>query len=195
MARPRAMSAVLAPGTARAARDHVAQRHVALALGLVADDVFLAEPFGADDDVVRHVRSDPRRSARCGGNRRCRARGTARRRQAEQEARQVERAFAAQDAPAEAVDHAHHRIEAVPEAPLLRHDGAGEADRRDIKAELHDERDDVAEVAVFHIERRDEQRRAEAREHGQHNEDRQEHDLPARRIADTKPSARRAWRG
>ena len=50
-----------APGTARGAREHVAQRDVALALGLVADDVFLAEPLGADDDVARHVRSDPRR--------------------------------------------------------------------------------------------------------------------------------------
>ena len=68
-----------APGTARGARDHVAQRDVALALGLVADEVFLAEPLGADDDVVRHVRSDPRKTARCGGNRRCRATGTARR--------------------------------------------------------------------------------------------------------------------
>ena len=43
-----------APGVPGAAGDHIAQRHIALPLGLVADHVFLAEPFGADNDVVSH---------------------------------------------------------------------------------------------------------------------------------------------
>ena len=51
----------LAPGISRRAREHVAQRDIAFALGFVADDVFLAEPLGADDDVARPFRSDPRK--------------------------------------------------------------------------------------------------------------------------------------
>ena len=52
---------------ARAAGDDVAQRGVALALGLVADQVFLAEALGADDDVAhghRQIRSAKVRSVR-----------------------------------------------------------------------------------------------------------------------------------
>ena len=69
----------LARKTSRsAARDHVAQRDIALALGLVADDVFLAEPLGADDDVgIYSSDQSPRSCARCAGNRRCRATGKA----------------------------------------------------------------------------------------------------------------------
>ena len=63
------------------------------------------------------------------------------------------------------------------------HDGAGKSDGRDVKAELDDERDDIAEVAIFDVERGDQQRRAEAREHGEHDEDGQQHDLPTRRKA------------
>ena len=66
LARPRSMSSAVRASPARVARDHVAQRRVALALGLVADHVFLAEALGADDDVARAMlRSDPRRCARC----------------------------------------------------------------------------------------------------------------------------------
>ena len=42
--------------------------------------------------------------------------------EAEQEARQIDGACAAEDAPAEAIDDADHRIEAVQKPPLLRHD-------------------------------------------------------------------------
>ena len=41
----------------RPARDHVAQRDVALALALVADQVALAETIGADDDIGHQIRS------------------------------------------------------------------------------------------------------------------------------------------
>jgi hypothetical protein len=36
----------------------VAQRGVPAALGRMADHVFLAEPLGADHDVIGHVRSE-----------------------------------------------------------------------------------------------------------------------------------------
>ena len=84
--------------------------------------IFLAEAFGANDDVAHGcaLTPDRRRCARCAGNSRCRAKGRTARRQAHQKARQIELAFAAEHAPAETVDHADHRIEAVPEPPLLR---------------------------------------------------------------------------
>src|SRR5437868_4670217 len=53
-------------------------------------------------------------------------------REAEREARQIDWAFAAHDAPAEAVDDADHGIEVVQQTPLLGHDRALKADRRDI---------------------------------------------------------------
>src|SRR4051812_4577727 len=81
--------------------------------------------------------------------------------QAKQESRQIKRALAAENAPAETVDHAHHRIEAVPEAPFIRNHGARESHGGDIEPELDDERDEVAEVAVFHVKGGDEKRRAE----------------------------------
>ena len=40
---------------------HVAQRHIALALGGVADHVFLAKAFGADDDIAIHERTETHR--------------------------------------------------------------------------------------------------------------------------------------
>ena len=92
----------------------------------------------------------------------------------------VERALAAEDAPAETVDDADHRIEANRQS---RHCAgmtlALKADRRDVQAELHDERDDIAEVAVFHVQRGDPQARPEAGQEGEQHEDRQDSDLPA----------------
>src|SRR5947207_15099802 len=69
--------------------------------------------------------------------------------EAEDKAGQIEPAIAAEHAPAEAVDHADHRVEAVPDPPLFGHDGAGEPDRRHVETELHDERNDKAKTAVF----------------------------------------------
>src|SRR5207253_423465 len=53
--------------------------------------------------------------------------------EAEEEPGRVEPAVAAEHAPAEAVDHADHRVEAVPEAPLLGNDRARKPDRRDVE--------------------------------------------------------------
>src|SRR5579883_2173156 len=74
--------------------------------------------------------------------------------QAEQEARQIDRALAADDAPAEAVDDADHRIEVVEQPPLFGHDRAREPDGRDIETELQCEGDDETEVAILYDDRR-----------------------------------------
>src|SRR5579864_2034783 len=97
---------------------------------------------------------------------------------AEQEARQIDRAVAADDAPAEAVDDADHRIEVVEQPPLFRDDRAGETDRRDIEAELQREGDDKTEVAIFYDDCRSPDRRPEARQHDQQDEQGQQQDLP-----------------
>src|SRR5262249_36769945 len=86
----------------------------------------------------------------------------------------------AENAPAKAVDDADHRIEAIQESPLLRYHRAGEADRRNIHAKLHNERDDVTEIAVFNIQCSNEQRRPKTGEHGQNYEAGQQQQLPAR---------------
>src|SRR5512135_255046 len=54
----------------------------------------------------------------------------------EQEAGQIDRTLAADDAPAEAVDDSDHRIEVVEQSPLFWHDRAWETDGRDIETEL-----------------------------------------------------------
>src|SRR5438132_6713673 len=100
---------------------------------------------------------------------------------AEQETWQIERAFAPQQAPSKPVDNARHRIEVICQAPWLRDDVRAEPDRRHIEAELHDERDDVAEVAVFDVQRSDPHADANARDESNRREYRQQHDLPAGR--------------
>lgn len=82
-------------------------------------------------------------------------------RHADAEALGIERGVAAEDAPAEAINDADHGIEGIEQAPFLWDDTAGEADRRNVKAELHDERDDITEIPVFHIERGDPEARPE----------------------------------
>src|SRR5687768_9298156 len=99
--------------------------------------------------------------------------------EADQEARPVDRAVAAQDAPAEAIDHADHGIDAVEHLPVLGHDLAGETDRRDVEANLGDEGDDEAEVAIFDDQRGRPDRRPDRRQQRQQDEDRQQQDLPA----------------
>ena len=69
--------------------------------------------------------------------------------------RQVELAFTAEEAPAKSIDHTDHRIEGVDKSPLLGNDTGAEPDRRYIEAKLHDERNDIAEVAIFDVEGRD----------------------------------------
>src|SRR5438552_1038109 len=103
--------------------------------------------------------------------------------EAEEEPGCVEPALAPQHAPSKAVDDADHRVEAVPEAPGFGHDGARKSDRRDVEPELDDERNDVAEIAVFDVERGDQESRTEARQHRQRYKGGQERDVPTRREA------------
>ena len=74
---------------------------------------------------------------------------------AEQEAGQVQAGFTAKDGPAEAVDDADDRVEGIQQTPRIRHNGRAEAHRRHVQAKLHNERDDVAKVAVFDVQRGD----------------------------------------
>jgi hypothetical protein len=94
------------------------------------------------------------------------------------DARQIDRVVATQDRPPEAVDHSHHRVEAVEELPLRRHDLGGKADRRDVEADLDDERDDEAKVAISHDHRGSPHGRTDGDHHGQHDEHRQQQDVP-----------------
>src|SRR5438067_996611 len=73
----------------------------------------------------------------------------------------------AEKRPAESVDHADHRIERVEKAPALRNDRARESDGRDVEAHLHDERDEVAHVAIANEERREPDARAEREDHAE----------------------------
>src|SRR5262245_24116920 len=70
------------------------------------------------------------------------------------EAGPVERTLTAENAPAEAVDHPHHRIEVVEQVPSCRDDLTAEADWRNIKAELCNERDHISEIPIFYVQRR-----------------------------------------
>lgn len=80
-------------------------------------------------------------------------------------------------------------VEAVPEAPAFRHDGAGKPDRRDIEPELDDEREDVAEVAVLDVERSDQEGGAEARQHRQRDKGGQQPISASSTRSRTTPSA------
>src|ERR1019366_5607420 len=75
--------------------------------------------------------------------------------EAQEEARQIELALAAQQAPAEAVDHAHRRIQAVKHPPFFRDHGARIAHRRNIKAKLQYEGNDIPEGTILYVERCD----------------------------------------
>src|SRR6185437_10423145 len=85
-------------------------------------------------------------------------------RETENEPRQIDGAFAADNAPAKTVDDADHRIEIVEEPPAFGHDRARETHWRDIEAELKRERNDEAEVAIFDHDRRRPNSRPQARQ-------------------------------
>src|SRR3546814_8681308 len=57
-----------------------------------------------------------------------------------QKAGQEERGLSAEDGPAKAVDDADNRVQVVEQAPLWRDHTGTEADRRNVKSELHNER-------------------------------------------------------
>src|SRR5580658_5719408 len=86
--------------------------------------------------------------------------------------RHVEIALAPKQTPAEAIDDSHRRVQAVEKPPLRRNHCAGETDRRYVHPELHDERDDEAEIPVLHIESRDVKRRPKTGQHSKHDEQR-----------------------
>ena len=108
---------------------------------------------------------------------------------AQRETRQIELALAAEDAPAEAVDDADHRIEGIEQPPLLRDDARAEADGRDIEPELHDERNDIAEIAVLDVERGDPQSRPDAGDEGEQDEGRAAAGSAIRARTGTRPSS------
>ena len=81
--------------------------------------------------------------------------------------------LAAKDRPAETVDDADHGVEGIEESPFFRNDAARKADRRDIEAKLDDEGNDVAEVAVFDVERGKPEAEAEGGAKGEHEKKRQ----------------------
>jgi hypothetical protein len=56
------------------------------------------------------------------------------------------------DRPAEPLDHPRHRIEGLEKLPFRGHNRAGEAQRTDVEAELHQKRHHIAEFAVLHVE-------------------------------------------
>ena len=147
----------------------------------MADNIFFAEVFSFDDDVGH----DCFLNQICKGFFHLPETGYAQPEEegndgeAEQEAGQVNGAIAAEDAPAETVDHPHHGIEAVKQSPLFRDDLAAESHRRNIKTELHHKRDDIAEIPVFHIERRNPETGSQTGQQGQDDEERQQQNLPA----------------
>ena len=96
-----------------------------------------------------------------------------------QEAGKVNGTVAAEDAPAEAIDHPHHGIEAVKQSPLLRDNLAAESYRRNIKTELHYKRDNIAEIPVFYIEGRNPETRPQTGQQGQDDKERQQQHVPA----------------
>ncbi len=98
---------------------------------------------------------------------------------AEAEGGPVDGGLATEEAPAEAVDDADHGIKGVEEAVLLGDDAGAETDRGDVEAELDDEGDDEAEVAVFDVQGGEPEAGPEGGEEGEENEDREEEELPA----------------
>src|SRR5205085_9997842 len=77
--------------------------------------------------------------------------------EAKDETRSIEPGLAAQYAPAEAVDH-----------------------RRNVEPELDNEKDDVAKIAILHVECHDQECQAEARQHCQSHESWEQCETPTR---------------
>ncbi len=89
---------------------------------------------------------------------------------AEDEPGPVNRRLATQNGPPKAVDHPHHRVDCVQQPLLVGHHGGAEPHWRDIQAELDDEGDDVAEVAVLHVEGGDPQTGTQTRKESHRHE-------------------------
>src|SRR5580704_13551676 len=93
----------------------------------------------------------------------------------------IQFALSAKQTPPKPVDHPHHWIERIQQPPLLGHHARTEANRRHIEAKLYDERDDIAKIPIFYIERRNPKRRADTGTKGQQDEKRQHEYPPIRR--------------
>ena len=66
---------------------------------------------------------------------------------------EVNRACGTEDAPPETIDDADQRIQTVEQPPFLGDDAAAKTHRRNIETELDKEWNDVAEVAILHVQR------------------------------------------
>jgi len=71
--------------------------------------------------------------------------------EAQRKARPIELALPAKKAPTEAVDNSDHRVERVDQPPLVWNYAGAETNRRYIEPELHDKRNDIAEIPVFDV--------------------------------------------
>src|SRR5439155_8570999 len=87
--------------------------------------------------------------------------------QAHEQTRHIELTLAAEKTPTEAIDNADDGIEAIPESPLLGDHCARKTYRRHVQAHLDDERNNVAKVAVLHIQSGDQECRPETCKHRQ----------------------------
>ena len=152
----------------------------------MADQIALGEILDGDDDVG-HGLADDRRSDQIGKAlfhfpelADAQPQEKAGDAEAEPEAGPIELAFAAEQAPAKPVDDADHRIEGISKTPLIRDDARAEPDRRHIEAQLHDERNDVTEIPILDVERRDPHADTEAGHERDAREHRQQQNLPAR---------------
>ena len=81
--------------------------------------------------------------------------------------------------PVEAVDDAHHRIEAVPKPPLLGDDDAKKSTGDTQGSSCTGKGDEIAKVTVFRVQGGDSKRRAQACKQCEENKGLQEYDLPA----------------
>ncbi len=85
-----------------------------------------------------------------------------------------------EERPTETVDHAGHRVEREHPAVALRDDRHRVDHRRRVEPDLHEERHDVRDVAVAHVQRGEPQARPERRRQREQQEDQEKHDVPIR---------------
>lgn len=96
----------------------------------------------------------------------------------------------AEQRPAKRLDDPAHRIQGEEQPVLLGHDVGREADRGDVESELHEERDDKAEVAILDGERGKPEACPERRGQSLDEKQRQQQDLQRRSMSVPKHEAR-----
>src|SRR6266446_2850707 len=110
----------------------------------MADDVFLAEVFGSDDNVA-HLYKVGEGFLHLAKLTDAEAQEAADRHDAGSKAGPVDGTCTSENAPAETIDHADNRIQAVKQAPFFWDNPAAETDGRDIETKLYEERNHVTE--------------------------------------------------